>query len=91
MIGSQHLTNSSEDLAKTLGNMSVVNIAPDHTIDPAVLFQRFLVVSRSGDLSLGEVLSYELSPFPWLCGPAVEHRSLAGVLSLSCARLVADG
>ena len=24
-------------------------------------------------------------------GPAVEHRSLAGVLSLSCARLVADG
>jgi len=27
----------------------------------------------------------------WLCGPAVEHRSLAGVLSLSCARLVADG
>jgi len=27
----------------------------------------------------------------WLCGPVVEHRSLAGVLSLSCARLVADG
>jgi len=27
----------------------------------------------------------------WLRGPAVEHRSLAGVLSLSCARPVADG
>ena len=27
----------------------------------------------------------------WLRGPAVEHRSLAGVLSLSCARLAADG
>ena len=27
----------------------------------------------------------------WLCGPAVEHWSLANVLSLSCARLVADG
>ena len=27
----------------------------------------------------------------WLRSPAVEHRSLAGVLSLSCARLVADG
>jgi len=27
----------------------------------------------------------------WLHGPAVEHRSLAGVLSLSCARPVADG
>jgi len=26
-----------------------------------------------------------------LRGPAVEHRSLAGVLSLSCVRLVADG
>ena len=27
----------------------------------------------------------------WLRGPAVENRSLAGVLSLSCVRLVADG
>ena len=29
--------------------------------------------------------------FGWLRGPAVEHWSLAAVLSLSCARLVADG
>ena len=27
----------------------------------------------------------------WLRGPAVEHWSLADVLSLSCARLAADG
>jgi len=27
----------------------------------------------------------------WLRGPAVEHQSLAGVLSLSCARPVANG
>jgi len=27
----------------------------------------------------------------WWRGPAVEHRSLAGVLSLSCAQPVADG
>jgi len=27
----------------------------------------------------------------WLSGPVVEHRSLADVLSLSCARPVADG
>ena len=53
-----------KDRAKTLGNMSAVNIAPDCTNDPALLFQRFFVVSRSGDLSLGEVLSYKLSPFP---------------------------
>jgi len=31
------------------------------------------------------------APPIWLRGPAVEHRSLADVLSLSCARLVADG
>jgi len=28
---------------------------------------------------------------PWLRGPSIEHWSLADVLSLSCARLVADG
>jgi len=27
----------------------------------------------------------------WLCGTVVERRSLAGELSLSCARPVADG
>jgi len=41
-----------------------VKIAPDRTIDPAVLFQRFLVVSRSGDLSIEQFLTYELSPYP---------------------------
>ena len=46
-----------KDRAKTLGNISAVKIAPDHTIDPAILFQRFLVVSRSGDLPLEEVLT----------------------------------
>ena len=52
-----------KDRAKTLGNVSAVTIAADRTIDPAFLFQRFLVVSMS-DLSLDEVLSYEISPFP---------------------------
>ena len=47
-----------------MGNTSAVKIAPDRAIDPALLFQRFLVVSRSGDLDLGDILSYELSPFP---------------------------
>ena len=53
-----------KDRAQTLGNISAVKIAPDRTIDPTLLFQRFLVVSRSGDLSLEEVLMYELSPYP---------------------------
>ena len=53
-----------KDKAHTLGNVSSVKIVPDRIIDPALLFQRFLVVSRSGELSLEEVLSYELSPCP---------------------------
>ena len=53
-----------KERAKTLGNISAVTIAPDRTTDPAFLFQRFLVVSRSGDLSLEEVLTFELSPYP---------------------------
>ena len=52
-----------KDRAKTLENISAVKIAPDRTIDPALLFQYFLVVSMSGDLSLEEVLTYELSPY----------------------------
>ena len=33
-------------------------------MDPALLFKRLIVVSSSGDLSLQEVLSYELSSYP---------------------------
>ncbi|KAH3863575.1 hypothetical protein DPMN_026565 [Dreissena polymorpha] len=39
-----------KDRAKTLGNSSAVKIAEDRAIDPELLFQRFLVVSKSGDL-----------------------------------------
>ena len=54
-----------KDRAQTLGNISAVKIAPDRTIDPTLLFQCFLMVSRSGDLSLAyDVLTYELSPYP---------------------------
>jgi len=45
-------------------------------------------LSSSALVSINEVTRCNSS---WLCGPAVEHRSLAGVLSLSCARFVADG
>ena len=41
-----------------------MKVAPDRTIDPALLFQCFLLVLKSGDLSLEEVLEYELSPYP---------------------------
>ena len=66
MIGESAFTYKfqQKDRAQTLGNISAVKIAPDRTTDPALLFQRFLVVSRSGDLSLEEVLTFELSPYP---------------------------
>ena len=53
-----------KEKAKTLGNSSSVVVAPDRTIDPTLLFQRFLVVSQTGDLSLEEVMNFELSPYP---------------------------
>ena len=39
-------------------------VAPERTIDPGLLFQRFLVVSKLEVLSLEDVMKYELSPFP---------------------------
>ena len=53
-----------KDKAITLGNVSAIKVAPDQSIDPALLFQRFLVVARTGETSLEDILGYELSPFP---------------------------
>ncbi|KAH3852439.1 hypothetical protein DPMN_094948 [Dreissena polymorpha] len=50
--------------AKSLGNSLAVKIASDRAFDLALLFQRFLVVSKSGDPSLAVALSYELSSHP---------------------------
>jgi len=41
--------------------------------------------------STSHVMMINYSMIGWLRGPAVVHRSLVGVLSLSCVRLVADG
>ena len=48
--------------ANTLGNASAVKVAPDRTIDYSLLFQGFLAESRTGDLSLEEVMRYESIP-----------------------------
>ena len=53
-----------KDRAKTLADQSTIKVAQGRTIDPALLFQRILFVSKTGDLSLEDVMSYELSPFP---------------------------
>jgi len=43
---------------KTLASSKNVNVSEDRSIDPALLFQRFLVVSQTGDLRLDDVMSY---------------------------------
>ena len=55
-------TKSSK--VKTLASNRTVTVADDRTIDSALLFQRFLVVSQTGDLRLEEVMKYELCPYP---------------------------
>ncbi|KAH3862181.1 hypothetical protein DPMN_025147 [Dreissena polymorpha] len=52
---------TSKYRAKSLWNSLAVKIASNSAFDPALLFQRFLVVSNYGDPSLAVVLSYELS------------------------------
>ena len=49
---------------KTSASARSIKVTVDRVIDPALLFQRFLVVSQSGDLCLEEVMKYELSPYP---------------------------
>ena len=53
-----------ENKVKTLASGRVIKVTRDETIDPALLFQRFLVLSQSGDLCVDDVLQYELSPYP---------------------------
>ena len=66
MIGQPAFTFSfsRKDKAITLGQKSSIKVAPDRTIDSALLFQHFLIVSQTGEPSLEEVMCYELSPFP---------------------------
>ena len=53
-----------KDKVKTLGDSCSVKVSQDQSINPALLFQRLLVISNTEYLSLEEVLDYELSPFP---------------------------
>ena len=53
-----------KDKAITLSHASAVKVTPQKIIDPALLFQRLIVISKAGELSLQDTLEYELSPFP---------------------------
>ena len=50
--------------AKTLAFSSAVKVSGEPSIDHALLFQRLLVVSQSGDISIDAAMKYELCPYP---------------------------
>ena len=50
--------------AKTLAFSSAVKVSGEQSIDPALLFQRLLLVSQSGDISIDAAMKYELCPYP---------------------------
>jgi hypothetical protein len=52
------------DQVRTMVSSSAVPVSPDRSINTILLFQRFLVASRSAEVSAEEVMSYELSAFP---------------------------
>ena len=52
-----------KDQAKTLAGDSIIKVAQDRTIDPALLFQRFLIISKTGQFSLEDVMSYKSAQF----------------------------
>ncbi|XP_016426339.1 eIF-2-alpha kinase activator GCN1-like [Sinocyclocheilus rhinocerous] len=43
---------------------STIKVGKDQTIDPALLFQRFLIMSKTEQFSLEDVMRYELCSFP---------------------------
>lgn len=51
-------------LVKTLAASRAVKFTADRIICPGLLFQRFIILSQSGELSLHEVMKHELSAFP---------------------------
>jgi len=57
------LINSREKTEPKLLGIGV-KIASDRAFYPALLFQRFLVVSKTGDPSFAVVLSFEMSSHP---------------------------
>jgi hypothetical protein len=58
------VTMKRSNRAITMGDDSKIKITASQAIDPALLFQRLLVFSRAGDVSLEKAMEFELSPFP---------------------------
>lgn len=57
-------TSNRKDRSKTLADDSTIKVGQDQTIDPALLFQWFLIMLKTEQFSLDDVMSYELCSFP---------------------------
>ena len=53
-----------KDKVITMGDESAIKVALEQTIRSGLLLQRFLFVSQTEDITLDEVIKYELNPFP---------------------------
>ena len=56
-------SHKRNNAVKTLASTRSVTVDKERGIDPALLFQRFLMVSQSGDPCLEDVMKCELSPY----------------------------
>ena len=56
-----------KDIAVTMATASKVKVGDDRVIDPALLFQRFLIVSETTDCveKIADVMEYKLCPYPF--------------------------
>ena len=68
MVGVPAFTISfnRKDKAITLGETSRVKVAPDRSIDPALLFQRFIVIPKTEEPSLEDVIGLRTQSFPFI-------------------------
>ena len=55
---------SRKDKVTTMSFMKAVKIDDDRSIDPAVLFQRMIIITNTGEISLEEMVVHELCSFP---------------------------
>ncbi len=55
----------------TMGIANKLKVDKDISIDPTVLFQRFLIIQQNAEVDISDVFKYELAPYP----PALFERN----------------
>ena len=86
--------NIAEIIFITVTFIGHINGPSHNNITFGTLYNGWVVTfgtSREGSVAVRSSSTYKTHSLGWLRGSVVERRSSAGVLSLSCARPVADG